>query len=155
MTPVQTIETDDTPSFADWIQRNSRFVGMGAALVLVAGAGYWFYLRSADIKRQNAERGLNQAKQSLAAGNAALATTDLQRVGRRKRGVACGQRLLGLVQAALGVLPLDVGAAEVEPVAGAGHENERRAHADEPAVPLDPVGEAWGVVGLDRLYGSH
>ena len=90
MTPVQTIETDDTPSFADWIQRNSRFVGMGAALVAVAAAGYWFYLRSADIKRQNAERGLNQAKQSLAAGNAALATTDLQRVSTRYKGTASG-----------------------------------------------------------------
>jgi predicted negative regulator of RcsB-dependent stress response len=90
MTPVQTIDSEDTPSFADWIQRNSRLVGIGAALVAVAAAGYWFYLRSADIKRQNAERGLNQAKQSLAAGNAALATTDLQRVATRYKGTPSG-----------------------------------------------------------------
>jgi predicted negative regulator of RcsB-dependent stress response len=90
MTPVQTIDSDDTPSFFDWIQRNSRLVGIGAALVAVAGAGWWFYLRSADIKRLNAERGLNQAKQSIAAGNAALATTDLQRVATRYKGTASG-----------------------------------------------------------------
>ena len=90
MTPVQTIETDETPTFFDWIQRNSRLVGIGAALVALAAAGYWFYLRSAEIKRLNAERGLNQAKQSLASGNAALATTDLQRVATRYRGTPSG-----------------------------------------------------------------
>ena len=90
MTPVQTFDSDDTPSFFDWIQRNSRLVGIGAALVAVAGAGWWFYLRSADIKRLNAERGLNQAKQSIAAGNPALATTDLQRVATRYKGTASG-----------------------------------------------------------------
>lgn len=90
MTPVQTIETDETPNFFDWIQRNSRAVGIGAALVALGAAGYWFYLRSAEIKRLNAERGLNQAKQSLAAGNAALATTDLQRVSTRYKGTQSG-----------------------------------------------------------------
>jgi predicted negative regulator of RcsB-dependent stress response len=92
MTPVQTIETEGTPSqnFATWVQKNTRLVGIGAALVAVAAAGYWFYLRSAEIKRLNAERGLNQAKQSLAAGNSALATTDLQRVATRYRGTPSG-----------------------------------------------------------------
>jgi len=91
MTPVQTtFDTDETPTFFDWLQRNSRLIGIGAALVAVAGAGYWFYLRSAEIKRLNAERGLNQAKQSMAAGNAALATTDLQRVATRYKGTASG-----------------------------------------------------------------
>jgi predicted negative regulator of RcsB-dependent stress response len=88
--PVQTFDTDDTPNFFDWIQRNSRAVGIGAALVAVGGAGFWFYLRSAEIKRLNAERGLNQAKQSIAAGNAALATTDLQRVATRYKGTQSG-----------------------------------------------------------------
>ena len=126
MTPVQTIETDDTPSFADWIQRNSRFVGMGAALVAVAGAGYWFYLRSADIKRQNAERGLNQAKQSLAAGNAALATTDLQRVATRYKGTASGAQaamLLAQLSFQQGKFAEGVQALEPYRTAGAAGEN--------------------------------
>lgn len=126
MTPVQTIETDDTPSFADWIQRNSRYVGMGAALVLVAGAGYWFYLRSADIKRQNAERGLNQAKQSLAAGNAALATTDLQRVATRYKGTASGAQaamLLAQLSYQQGKFAEGVQALEPYKTSGAAGEN--------------------------------
>lgn len=91
MTPVQTIETEGgVGSFADWIQRNSRWVGIGAVLVVVGGLGMWFYLRSGEIKRQNAERGLTQAKQSLGAGNAALAQTDLERVATRYPGTASG-----------------------------------------------------------------
>ena len=91
MTPVQTIETEGgLQSFADWVQKNSRLVGIGAALVVVGALGFWFYMRSGEIKRQNAERGLTQAKQSLAAGNPALAQTDLERVASRYRGTAAG-----------------------------------------------------------------
>jgi predicted negative regulator of RcsB-dependent stress response len=94
MTPQQTIETEPTrtQSFPEWIQANSRAVGIGAVVVLVAGAGYWFYLRSAEIKRLNAERGLSQAKQSLNAGNAGLAQTDLQRVASRYKGTPAGSQ---------------------------------------------------------------
>ena len=91
MTPVQTIETEGgLGSFAEWIQRNSRWVMVGAVLVVLGGAGLWFYVRSAEIKRANAERGLTQAKQSLSAGNPALAETDLERVATRYPGTAAG-----------------------------------------------------------------
>jgi predicted negative regulator of RcsB-dependent stress response len=92
MTPQQTIQTEDTRtlSFAEWIQANTRAIGIGAAIVVVAAAGYWFYMRSAEIKRANAERGLNQAKQSLSAGNAALARSDLQKVATRYKGTTAG-----------------------------------------------------------------
>ncbi|HUR22003.1 MAG TPA: tetratricopeptide repeat protein [Vicinamibacterales bacterium] len=89
MAQQQLIETEGW-SFFDWIQANTRAVTIGAALVVAGGAGYWFYTRSVDIKRLNAERGLNQAKQSMAAGNAALATTDLQRVASRYKGTPAG-----------------------------------------------------------------
>lgn len=94
MTPQQTIETEETrtQSFAEWIQANTRAVGFGAAVIVVAAAGYWFYLRSAEIKRSNAERGLNQAKQSLAAGNAGLAQNDLQKVATRYKGTLAGSQ---------------------------------------------------------------
>lgn len=94
MSPQQTIETEPTKtqSFADWLQANTRLVRIGAAVVVVAAAGYWFYLRSAEIKRLNAERGLNQAKQSLSAGNAALAQNDLQRVATRYKGTPAGSQ---------------------------------------------------------------
>lgn len=89
MSPQQTIETEGW-SFFDWIQANTRVVTAGAVVVLLGGAGYWFYMRSGEIKRLNAERGLNQAKQSLAAGNPALAATDLQRVAARYKGTPAG-----------------------------------------------------------------
>jgi tetratricopeptide (TPR) repeat protein len=94
MTPTQTIETEPTKtqSFADWLQGNSKAAGVATVVLLIAGAGYWFYLRSAEIKRQNADRGLNQAKQSLVAGNAALAQSDLQKVAFRYKGTPAGSQ---------------------------------------------------------------
>lgn len=89
MAQQQIIETEGW-TFFDWIQANTRAVTIGAILVVAGGAGYWFYTRSVDIKRLNAERGLNQAKQSMAAGNAALAATDLQRVATRYKGTPAG-----------------------------------------------------------------
>ena len=89
MAQQQLIETEGW-SFFDWIQANTRAVTIGAILVIAGGAGYWFYTRSLEIKRVNAERNLNQAKQSLAAGNAALAATDLQRVATRYKGTPAG-----------------------------------------------------------------
>lgn len=83
------IETEGW-EFADWIQANTRAITIGAVIVAIAAGGWWFYARSEQIKRTNAERGLNQAKQSLAAGNAALAQTDLQRVATRYKGTPPG-----------------------------------------------------------------
>ena len=92
MTPQQTLQTDSGSKqpFADWIQANSRAVGIGAALVVAGAIGAWFYIRSGEIKRQNADRGLSQAKQSLSAGNVALAESDLQKVATRYKGTPAG-----------------------------------------------------------------
>jgi predicted negative regulator of RcsB-dependent stress response len=94
MTPQQTIETEPTKtlSFADWLQTNTKAVSIAGVVLVIAAAGYWFYLRSAEIKRQNAERGLNQAKQSLTAGNPALAQSDLQKVATRYKGTVAGSQ---------------------------------------------------------------
>jgi predicted negative regulator of RcsB-dependent stress response len=98
MSPQQTIETEGW-TFGDWIQANTRAITIAAALLAVGAAGYWFYVRSAEIKRLNAERGLNQAKQALSAGNAALAQTDLDRIATRYRGTPAGaQAALVLAQ---------------------------------------------------------
>jgi hypothetical protein len=95
MTPQQTIESEPTSSaapqsFADWLQVNTRYVGIAAGVLAVAAIGYWYYLRSAELKRINAERGLTQAKQSMAAGNPALAMADLQKVVTRYKGTPAG-----------------------------------------------------------------
>src|SRR5437764_15243497 len=88
--PVNTGNTDRGFDFMDWFQINSRFIGIGAVVVAVAAAGYWFYIRSQQIKTVNAERSLMQAEQSLQSGNTALATSDLQRVVGRYKGTGAG-----------------------------------------------------------------
>ena len=77
-------------TFFDWLQANNRALTIGAAVVAIALLGGWFYMRSGELKRVNAERVLNQAKQSIAAGNAPLAQADLQRVATRYRGTPSG-----------------------------------------------------------------
>lgn len=88
---------DDTPeskdgefSWADWFQANSRTLSIVIGLVAVASVSGWFYVRSGQIKRLNAERALGQATQSLSAGNQALAATDLQKVAVRYVGTPAG-----------------------------------------------------------------
>jgi len=88
MTP-DTLE-DNTASLGEWLQRNGRAVSIAGVVVAIAALSTWFYMRSAEIKRLNADRGLSQAKQSLAAGNNALAATDLQRVAARYVGTSSG-----------------------------------------------------------------
>ena len=77
-------------SLMDWMQVNSRLLGIGAAVVAVAMAGLWFYNRSLQIKTVNAERQLTLAQQSLASGNTSLAMSDLQKVATRYEGTAAG-----------------------------------------------------------------
>ena len=74
----------------EWFQTNNRALGIVGGLAAIAAASTWFYMRSAEIKRQNAERGLSQARQSMSAGNAALAATDLQKVAVRYVGTPGG-----------------------------------------------------------------
>jgi tetratricopeptide (TPR) repeat protein len=83
-------DSDRSLDLMDWLQVNSRMIGIGAAIVAVAAAGYWFYLRSQQIKTVNAERSLAQAEQSLQSGNTALAVSDLQRVVSRYKGTGAG-----------------------------------------------------------------
>jgi tetratricopeptide (TPR) repeat protein len=83
-------DSDRSLDLMDWLQINSRMIGIGAAVVAIAAAGYWFYLRSQQIKTVNAERSLAQAEQSLQSGNTALAVSDLQRVVSRYNGTGAG-----------------------------------------------------------------
>ena len=82
--------SEDAESLAEWFQKNSRNLSIAGGLVAVAAVSVWFYMRSAEIKRANATRGLSQAKQSLAAGNRALAAADLEKVAVRYVGTDAG-----------------------------------------------------------------
>ena len=95
MTNPQTPTTSTTGStrgeaVLDWFRIRTRYLTIGAAIVAVAGIGYWFYTRSAQIKSGRAEQTLLQAKQSVVQGNAALAQNDLQNVLRRYGNTRAG-----------------------------------------------------------------
>ena len=59
--PAAAPSTDAGLDMMDWLQLNWRWMGSAAAVVAVAAAGYWFYIRSQQIKTTNAERSLMQA----------------------------------------------------------------------------------------------
>ena len=88
--PVRANRSDEGLDLMDWVQVNSRLLAGGAGVIAIAAAGYWFYMRSQQIKTVNAERSLMQAEQSLSSGNTALATSDLQRVVTRYKGTGAG-----------------------------------------------------------------
>jgi predicted negative regulator of RcsB-dependent stress response len=95
MTNPQTPTTSTTGStrgegVLDWFRIRTRYLTVGGAIVAVAGIGYWFYTRSAQIKSGRAEQSLLQAKQSVVQGNAALAQNDLQNVLRRYGNTRAG-----------------------------------------------------------------
>src|SRR3954469_11869272 len=89
-TPARPAASESRWDLMDWLQGNSRGISGAAIVVAVAAAGYWFYIRSQQIKTINAERSLVQAEQSLQSGNTALATSDLQRVVSRYKGTGAG-----------------------------------------------------------------
>jgi predicted negative regulator of RcsB-dependent stress response len=81
---------DRAQTFLDWTKINSTALMAGAAVVVVAAAGFWFYQRSQAITAANAEKALMNAKQSLSAGNLQLAQTDLQGVYTRYGSTSAG-----------------------------------------------------------------
>lgn len=74
---------DRSQTFIDWIQLNSRWLVIGAIVVVAAGAIWWFMAQKRANETRSANAALLRAKQSLNANNAALAQTDLQSVVSR------------------------------------------------------------------------
>ena len=99
MTSTRT-DSDDAPdaagaadraqTFIDWTRVNARALTAGAVVIVVAAAGYWFYLRSQEIQSANAEKALMNAKQSISAGNSSLAQSDQQKVYTRYGSTPAG-----------------------------------------------------------------
>ena len=92
--------SDKLQDALDWVRNNSK-LWMGATVVLVLAVGiYLFVGRLRLITNGNAERALNNAKQSLASGNLPLAQSDLEKVysqyGSTPAGVEAAILLAGL-----------------------------------------------------------
>jgi len=92
---------DRSQTFIDWLQLNTRWVSIGAVLVVIGAAAFWFINRSEQIRESNASKALLTAKSSMNSGNEALAVTDLQRVVDRWPNTGAG------VEAAMTLATLD------------------------------------------------
>ncbi|HVX38966.1 MAG TPA: tetratricopeptide repeat protein [Gemmatimonadaceae bacterium] len=89
-TDAESAAADRAQTFLDWTKINAKALTAGAIIVLVAAAGYWFYLRQQEIKSANAEKSLLNAKQSLSSGNMPLAQSDLQKVWAQYGSTSAG-----------------------------------------------------------------
>jgi predicted negative regulator of RcsB-dependent stress response len=81
---------DRAQTVLDWTRVNSKWVTTGAVVIVVAAVGYWFYQRSKQIEATNAERALNNARQSMESGNMPLAQKDLQTVFSKYESTTAG-----------------------------------------------------------------
>ena len=77
-----------TESITDWLHVNSRLVGIAVGVVAVVALGGWLYTRAQAGKELRAEQTLRRAEQSVAAGNAPLAQSDLEKLASGYRGTA-------------------------------------------------------------------
>lgn len=84
------LEADEPIDLMEWVQANSRWISIGAAVVVLAGAGWWIYSQSKLRKEQNAAQALFMAKQSMQAGNLVLAQSDLSKLVSRYKGTSSG-----------------------------------------------------------------
>ncbi|MDB4874111.1 MAG: Tetratricopeptide repeat-containing protein [Gemmatimonadetes bacterium] len=87
---AESAAADRAQTFVDWTRINARMLTGGAVLIVVAGAGFWFYGRSKQLQAANAEKALMTAKQSMTAGNLPLAQTDLQKVFAKYASTSAG-----------------------------------------------------------------
>jgi predicted negative regulator of RcsB-dependent stress response len=77
-------------TFLDWTKVNTKALTIGAIVVVVAGAAFWFYTRSRELQAANAERALMAAQQAVGSGNLALAQSDLDKVATRYSSTTAG-----------------------------------------------------------------
>jgi predicted negative regulator of RcsB-dependent stress response len=90
----------DEDSLTDWVMLHKREVSWAVIVLAVIILGIWYYERSRTLRAQRAESQYYQARQALAAGNPALAISDLQKVVSRYGGTPGGtQAALTLAQA--------------------------------------------------------
>lgn len=80
----------DDESIGEWIALHKNALGIGAVALVVLIGGGWFYERSQGIKAERAEKAYYQGRQEAAAGNVALATSDLKKTADRYSGTRAG-----------------------------------------------------------------
>jgi predicted negative regulator of RcsB-dependent stress response len=86
--PQPAVVDDRTESITEWLHVNSRLVVIAVGVVAAVALGGWLYTRAQAGKELRAEQTLRRAEQSVAAGNAPLAQTDLEKLATGYRGTS-------------------------------------------------------------------
>jgi len=79
-TPKPVEKHDPVAQFLDWLKAKSKNILAGAAVVLVAAAVVYFFITAQRRKEQFAAIELDNARAEIAAGNPALAASDLSQL---------------------------------------------------------------------------
>ena len=88
-------------SIMDWAQKNLRLVLIGLAVIVAIAVGIWLYLATQANREQRASSELARASAAVAAGNYALAETDLSRVVQQYASTDAGKQAVLLLSEAL------------------------------------------------------
>jgi predicted negative regulator of RcsB-dependent stress response len=85
------LDADDAEMrYAELFDRYKQHLGWIGVVIIIIGAGVWFYLRSESIKSQRAEAAFEAAVQSVSSGNIPLAESDLKKAATRYAGTDGG-----------------------------------------------------------------
>lgn len=76
--------------YAELFDRYKQHLAWFGVVIIVAGAGAWFYARSESIKSQRADAAYEAAIQSVSSGNLPLAQSDLKKAATRYAGTNGG-----------------------------------------------------------------
>ena len=86
-----------TESFFYWLQTHTRIIVAAVIIVAAITLGAWLFARSREVRLQSAARSLLAAQQAVAAGNPALAQSDLERVVVRYDGTPAARQAVVLL----------------------------------------------------------
>lgn len=81
---------DRVGTLVDWLELNSRSLMYGAIGLLVVAGGVWFYRQSNARQSESAFTSLGEAQTAMAAGNMALAQSDLEKLIKRYGDTSAG-----------------------------------------------------------------
>jgi tetratricopeptide (TPR) repeat protein len=83
---------DRAEDLKEWALVHSKGLSIAAGAILVAVGLAWLYVKSQQAQAQNASAALVQAEQAIAAGNSALAQSDLERIVNRYGSTEAGRQ---------------------------------------------------------------
>src|ERR1043165_8243280 len=91
-TDATPVPAEETQSLGEWMQTNSRQLGIGAIVVCAVALGVWLWRGPPGEKAVEASRSLAEGQVAFGSGNTQLAQSDLQKVVTRYGGTTAGNQ---------------------------------------------------------------